>query len=196
MSAAIALLLLLGSGAKADVIETFKLSGSFKIPSPVTFSGTVVLDFTNDFASDTFKSIAITVAGRPVFNHATSSSPYFALSGEPAVVDASNSLGDTLVLMFTTPDANTFASFDKGAIAGGQVIFGGVTGFLFGPTGFVTRDPSDPPIIIDPPIIDPPDPPSAPVPELSTWTMMLIGLAGLGLAAKGRRALALRGRRA
>jgi hypothetical protein len=44
-------------------------------------------------------------------------------------------------------------------------------------------------------IVDPPDPPSVPVLELSTWTMMLVGLAGLGLAAKGRRALALLGGR-
>jgi hypothetical protein len=50
-----------------------------------------------------------------------------------------------------------------------------------------------PPPIIDqpPPIVDPPTPiTSAAVPELSTWAMMLLGLAGLGFAAKRRRALA------
>ena len=75
------------------------------------------------------------------------------------------------------------------------MIFGGLTGLLLGAIGEVTRDPSDP-VILDPPRqIDPPDPPTLAVPELSTWAMMLIGLAGLGLAAKGRRALGfLRGR--
>jgi hypothetical protein len=76
------------------------------------------------------------------------------------------------------------------------VVFGGLTGSLLGADGVITR--TSGPTIIDPPEpppIDPPDPPSVPVPELSTWAMMLVGLAGLGLAAKGRRALALLGGR-
>jgi hypothetical protein len=177
-----ALALIAASGAKADVVEMFKVSGSFTVPSTVAFSGMIDLDFTDDFTQETATSVAITVGTRPVFQ---SQSLAFALSGDPAVVNASNSRGDTLTLMFTTPDPFTFANFNHGPIAGGQVIFGGVTGFLFSPTGSVTRDPSDLPIVIDPP-----DPPSMPVPELSTWAMMLLGLAGLSLAATGRRALA------
>jgi hypothetical protein len=189
-SAAAALLLLTGS-AKAQVVpETFNLSGSFAIPSRVTFSGTIDLGFTNNFTQETVVSISINVTGRPLFK---STSLTFALSGNPVVVDASNSSGDTLVLMFNINplDPFTFDNFNEGAIAGGQVIFGGFSGFLFDPTGTVTRDP------LDSPIVGPPDPPSTPaVPELSTWTMMLVGFAGLGLAAKRRRALAFLGGRA
>jgi hypothetical protein len=193
-SALAPLLLLVGSGAKADVIETFKLAGNFTIPSTVAFTGTINLDYTDDFTQETVTSITISVGGKPVFQ---SHSLTFALSGDPAVVSASNSRGDTLSLMFTTPEPYTFAGFNKGTIVGGQAIFLSDLEFLFSPTGVVTRDPSHPAILDppDPPIIDPPDPPSVPVPELSTWTMMLVGLAGLGLAAKGRRVLAFLGRR-
>ena len=77
-------------------------------------------------------------------------------------------------------------------------------GVLLGATGKVTRDPSNPaildppPPIIDPPppVIDPPPTTPAAVPELSSWAMMLLGLAGLGLAAKRRRALGFLGRKA
>ena len=91
-------------------------------------------------------------------------------------------------MTFVTPSPGAWAGFNQEAIAGGEVIFGGVTGLLLGASGEVTRDSSDP-VILDPPPIDPPDPPPLAVPELSTWAMMLIGLAGLGLAAKGRRAI-------
>jgi hypothetical protein len=186
-SAATMVLLLMGSGAKADHAETFTLSGSFAVPSKVKFNGTIDLDFNQQFTQETVTSIDIDVGGR-IFK---SGSLTFALSGNPAVVDASNSSGDTLVLMFDTLGPFTFDNFNESTIAGGQVIFGGFSGFLFNPTGVVTRDP------LDTPIIDPPsDPPSAPVPELSTWAMMLVGLAGLGLAANGRRALAFLGGRA
>lgn len=182
-----ALLLLTGSAAKADVV--FNLSGSFTVPSRVAFSGTIDLDFTNNFTQDTVVSASINVSGRPVFK---SESLTFALSGNPAVVDASNSSGDTLVLMFNVNPLYPFTFYDfgegDGAIAGGEVIFGGFSGFLFDPAGHVT---------LDGPIIEPPsDPPTGTVPELSTWAMMLVGLAGLGLVAKGRRALALLGGRA
>jgi hypothetical protein len=182
MSAVAVLALIAASDAKADVLETFYLSGSFTIPSPVTFTGTINLDYTDDFAQETVTTIAITVSGRAVFQ---GHSLTFALSGNPAVVDASNGRGDVFALMFTTPQPGTFAGFNEGAIVGGQAIFGGLTGFLFGPTGVVTRDPSDRPILN--PIT------SVPVAELSTWAMMLLGLAGLGLAASGRRALAFLG---
>jgi hypothetical protein len=46
-------------------------------------------------------------------------------------------------------------------------------------------------------VIDPPVPvSSAAVPELSTWAMMLVGLAGLGFAARCRRRLSLLAERA
>ncbi|HSU99845.1 MAG TPA: hypothetical protein VLI91_07050, partial [Roseiarcus sp.] len=74
---------------------------------------------------------------------------------------------------------------------------------LLGATGVIARDLADPPIIpqvVDPPpITGPPDPPPttpAAVPELSTWTMMVLGLAGLALASRNRRALAFLGSRA
>ena len=192
--AAAGLLVLMGSGASADVIETFDLAGSLNtvFGSLVPFTGTINLDFTNDFTSDTVKSIQITVHGRSVFKQSPSVNLAMSAIG---VIGASNISGDVLSLTFTTPNPGTWNGFDNGSIVGGDVIFGGLTGMLLGADGVITRDPLDPPII-DPPVIDPPPPaPSAAVPELSTWTMMLVGLAGLGLAAKGRRALAfLRGR--
>jgi hypothetical protein len=97
-------------------------------------------------------------------------------------------------LLFTTSNPGAWTAFDTGEISGGELVFGGNTGMLLGATGVVTRDPSGLPIlappIIDPPSIDPPDPiVSASVPEASTWAMLLLGFAGLGLAAKGRRAI-------
>ena len=133
--------------------------------------------------------------GAPVFNESPAPQLAFARSNL-AVIDASNSIGDTLTLAFATAEAASLAGFDEGGIDGGEVIFSGLTGVLLSPIGVVTRDLSDPAILDPPPpITDPPDPPTLAVPELSTWAMMLIGLAGLGLAAKGRRALGfLRGR--
>ncbi|MGB7974405.1 MAG: hypothetical protein WCF81_08655 [Roseiarcus sp.] len=151
------------------------------------------MDFSNDFATETLKSMTITVHGRPVFT--TSPSLNLATWAKQAVIGASNSSGDVLTLTFATPNAGTWAGFNNGSISGGEVIFGGLTGLLLGATGVVTRDSLESPILAPPPIDPPPitDPPgpiaAASVPELSTWAMMLIGLAGLGLAAKGRRAL-------
>jgi hypothetical protein len=173
--------------AKADVIETFALSGSFNgvFGSPVAFAGTMDLDFSNDFTVEKGESISITVHGRPVFNQGAF--VHLAISANQGIIGASNSSGDMLSLMFATPNSGTWAGFNTGTIAGGQVIFSDLTGLLIGATGVVTRDPSDPPILA-PPINDPPPITSATVPELSTWAMMLLGLAGLGLAAKRRRA--------
>jgi hypothetical protein len=192
-SAVAALALIAASSAKADVVETFNLSGSFNsfLGPLVPFTGTVDLDFSNDFAVETLQSITICVQGRPVFNQSVSLS----VSPSVGIIGASNSAGDTLSLWFAAPQSGTWAGFDAGEVSFGDVIFGGLTGLLLGATGDVTRDLSDP-AILAPPIVDPPPVTSAAVPELSTWAMLLLGLAGLGLAAKGRRALGFLGRRA
>jgi hypothetical protein len=195
-SALAPLLLLIGSGAKADVIETFHLSGDLNtfFGAPVAFAGTINLDFTNDFADNTMKSIQITVQGHPVFNQNASVVLSASTTG---TIQAKNSVDDTLTLLFTTPRPGAWTDFNTGQFFFADLVFGGVTGSLLGADGVMTR--TSGPAIVDPPpvvIIDPPDPPSVPVPELSTWAMMLVGLAGLGLAAKGRRALALLGGRA
>jgi MYXO-CTERM domain-containing protein len=202
-----ALALIAASGAKADIVETFHLSGSFgNISGPLaSFTGTVNLDFSNNFAEETTKSIKISIQGRPVFNQSVS------LSVGPSVgiINASNSAGDTLALWFAAPQSGTWAGFNAGGVSFGEVFFGNVPGVLLGATGKVTRDLSNPailatpildppPPIIDPPppIINPPDPTTPAVPELSTWAMLLLGLAGLGLAAKRRRALGFLGGKA
>jgi hypothetical protein len=173
-----ALLLLMGSAARADVMETFNLSGSLNsLPfgSPVSFSGTIDVDFTDNFTGFTMKSLNITLDGRSVFNQALSLS----VNPSPGIIAASNSTSDTLTLWFNTPQAGTWTGFNTGQIFFGDVVFGDLTGSLFGADGVITRDPSDPAILT-----------SAAVPELSTWAMMFLGLAGLGFAARGRRALA------
>jgi hypothetical protein len=188
------------SAAKADVVETFGLSGSLNsfFGSPVAFFGTIKLDFSNDFTQESLQSISITVQGRPVFSNAPSLN--LAPWADQAVIGASNSSGDALTLMFSTPNPGAWVGFNQGAIAGGQVVYGGLTGLLLGAVGIVTRDPSDPailapplilapPPVLGPPVLDPPPITAAAAPEASTWVMMLIGLAGLGLAAKRRRAL-------
>jgi hypothetical protein len=194
ISAVAALALMAAPGAKASLVpETFHLSGSFgNISGPLaSFTGTVNLDFSNDFAEEITKSITISVQGRPsVFNRRVSLS----ISPSVGIIDASNSAGDTLELWFAAPLSGTWAGFNTGAISFGEVFFGNVPGVLLGATGKVKRDLANPaildppPPIIDPPPINDPLPTSPAVPELSTWAMMLLGLAGLGLAAKRRRA--------
>ena len=195
-SATAALLLVMGSGAKADVIETFSLSGDLNtfIGAPVAFTGSMNLDFSDDFSSYAAQSLEISVQGS-VFTL----SPSVALSTSTSgTIRASDSADDMLTLLFATPLPGAWTGFDTGQIFFGYLVFGGETETgLLGADGYITR--TSGPEIIDPPppvLIDPPPPPSVPVPELSTWTMMLVGLAGLGLAAKGRRALAFRGGRA
>jgi hypothetical protein len=182
------LALIAAPAAKAEV-WTFDVSGSFQFPED-GFTGTINVDFTNP-TNPTLKSMSITVQGLPTYNQ----SPIlnFAIPGNQAVVEAGDGgLFDVLTLTFTIPDFDTLASFNGGKIIGGLAVSGlgtGVPEVLFDATGVIALDPSEPPIP------DPPDPPPLAVPELSTWAMMLIGLAGLGLAAKGRRALGfLRGR--
>src|ERR1700733_2391558 len=138
-----ALALIAAPAAKADVIETFALSGnfnSFPFPSPVAFTGTIDVDFSNDFATETVKSIKITVNGRPVFNQSPAPQLVFATSNV-AVIDASNSIGDTLTLAFATARAASLAGFDKGGIDGGEGIFTGLNAVLLNPTGLGPRAP-------------------------------------------------------
>jgi hypothetical protein len=172
-----ALALIAAPVAKADVVNTFDLSGSYK-PTGDTFAGTIDLDFTKD----TVTSVDVTVdgfSGAYAFKQIVLST--FALSGSVAVVEVSDSPDDVLTLFFTVLTPNTFAHFDEGAIAA-EGSFGGGTGFLYYVPGLITPDSSDQ--------SDPPDPPSVPaVPEPSTWVMLLLGFVGLGLAAKGRRAI-------
>src|SRR4029077_21190269 len=167
-TAVAALALIAASSAKADVAETFNLSGNFSsfFGPLVPFTGTVELDFSNAFAVVTLTSIEINCQGRPLFNQSVS------LSDTPSVgvIGASNSAGDTLALWFAAPQSGTWAGFNAGEVSFGDVIFGGLTGLLLGATGEVTRDLSNP-AILAPPTIDPPpvtDPPTLAVPELST----------------------------
>jgi hypothetical protein len=192
-SAVAALALIAAPAAKAadmDDIETFTLSGSLGGPpfggSPVSFHGTFDLDFGvkfANFADPSLESVDINVNGRSVFKQGVFVSLGF--------ISASNSSHDMLSLWFTTPPPGTWAGFNAnaGEFSFGDVVFGGLTGSIFGADGVITRT-SGPTILAPPPPIT-----SAAVPELSTWAMMLLGLAGLGLAAKGRRALGFLGRR-
>jgi MYXO-CTERM domain-containing protein len=202
-SAVAALALIAAPGAKADVRETFNLSGNFftLFGSLVPFSGTIDLDFTNDFTSYTASgNIMLMLPGHSVFDQALS----LTVSPSLGTITGSNSVHDTLALWFAAPESGTWAGFNAGDVSFGDVTFGAASGFLFNATGEVTRDLSNPaildppPPIIDPPppITGPPDPPTLAVPELSTWAMLLLGLAGLGLAAKRRRALGFLGGKA
>ena len=194
LGAAAALALIATPGAKANVIETFHLSGHVgtTFGSKLAFAGTMELDFSDDFTSYTPESLEIRVGGRSLFTKISS----VAFGAGVGSLYASNSTRDTLALTF---DANTWIGFDQARIVNGQLVFGTLNEFLFGASGTVSRDLSDPPIIDPPPppVIDPPVPvSSAAVPELSTWAMMLVGLAGLGFAARRRRRLSLLAERA
>jgi PEP-CTERM motif len=174
-SAIAALAMIAASVAEADVVRTFDLSGRFQVPA-LTFTGTMNLDLT----SDTAESVDITVNGLPVYNQ--SPSLRFATFTAEAVVDVFDSSGEMLTLDFAIPKLGTLAGFNGGAIVGGLALFASGTeipGFLFNPTGLITRDPADPPDPVT----------AASVPEPSTWVMMLLGFAGLGAAACGRRAI-------
>jgi hypothetical protein len=192
LGAAAALALIATPGAKANVIETFHLSGHVgtTFGSKLAFTGTMELDFSDDFTSYTPESLEIRVGGRSLFTKISS----VAFGAGVGSLYASNSTRDTLALTF---DADSWIGFDQATIVNGQLVFGTLNEFLFGASGTVSRV-SGPPIIDPPPpVIDPPVPvSSAAVPELSTWAMMLIGLAGLGFAARRRRRLSLPGEQA
>jgi hypothetical protein len=192
LGAAAALALIATPGAKANVIETFHLSGHVgtTFGSKLAFAGTMELDFSDDFTSYTPESLEIRVGGRSLFTTISS----VAFGAGVGSLYASNSTRDTLALTF---DADSWIGFDQATIVNGQLVFGTLNQFLFGASGTVSRV-SGPPIIDPPPpVIDPPVPvSSAAVPELSTWAMMLIGLAGLGFAARRRGRLGLPGERA
>jgi MYXO-CTERM domain-containing protein len=166
------------SSANADVVEMFKLKGTVgtMFGSTATFNGMLGLDFSDDFSSYQVGSLSLSVGGRPVFNKVSS----IGLGGLTGSIHASNSAHDLLTLTFGLKSSGSWDDFEVGGVTGGQLVFGTLNGVLLGAGGTVTR--------ISGPAIDPPVPvASATVPELSTWAMMLLGLAGLGLAAKRRR---------
>ncbi len=153
------------------------------------------LDFSDDFTSYAAQSLEISVEGESVFTLDPSVVLGASTTGTIRVSDSAN---DMLTLLFNTPSPGAWTGFNTGQIFFGDVVFGGLTGSMLGADGVITRTSGA--AIVDPPpvvVIDPPPPtPTVAVPELSTWTMMLVGLAGLGLMAKGRRALAFLGGRA
>ena len=121
-TAVAALALIAAPGAKADIVETFNLSGNFfSFFGPlVPFTGTVNLDFTDNFASYTASgNINLTLPGHTVFDQA------FSLTVSPSLgtISASNSAHDTLVLWFAAPQSGTWAGFDAGEVSFGDVIF-------------------------------------------------------------------------
>jgi hypothetical protein len=171
--------LIAAPGAKAGVPEQFTLIGNlntlYGVPSLyIPFTGTMDLDFSSNFDSYQYGTLYIHVNGRSPFTTVTSVTP--------GSIEASNGAGDRLTLLFDTFQLGTWDEFNTGKIFFGDVIFGGNTGSLFGAEAVITRDLADQAIDLTVPIT------SAAVPELSTWAMMLVGLAGLGLAAKRRRA--------
>ena len=145
------------------------------------------------------KSLEIKVQGRSFFTQLSS----VGLGTSVGSIHATNSAKDLLTLTFTIPNPDTWDGFNQGTITGGQLVFGALDGFFLGANGVISRDPTDaaivtadPPPVIDPPPHVPDPPPTVAVPELSTWAMMLLGLAGLGLAAKRRRAIGFLGGKA
>jgi hypothetical protein len=92
------------ASANADVPETFNLTGSFgTISGPLAaFSGTVSLDFSGDFATETLTSITISVQGS-AFNQ----SIYLSISPSVGFIEASDGSGDTLELWFAGPQSGT-----------------------------------------------------------------------------------------
>ena len=157
-SAVAALALIAAPGAKAAVVvsETLNLMGDFgNFLGPLTpFTGTVDLDFGNNFTTETLKSISISVKGHAdVFNQSVSLS----LLPSVGIIGASDSAGDTLELSFAAPASGTWVGFVEGDVSFGDAAFSGAS-VLLGATGSVTRvgPPILPPPII---IIDPPPPP-------------------------------------
>ena len=163
-----AALLALAPAAKADTIDVFDVSGTLA-SSPSSFSGTLDIDVTKG----TIKSADIKVAGYPKLTDIVGSGPE--RSGPYYTLDVENSDFDTLSLLFSTrPTAKSLVGFTGGQIAattGSNLILPGgdlrITVDVKG--GRITRDP-----------------PVAPLP--SSWSLMLIGVAGFGLlASRGKR---------
>jgi hypothetical protein len=149
-----ALTLFAVTGAKADVVKTFKIAATFADSFPGTLSGTVDLDLTNDTAT----SADLVVTGFPRFNrHPRLDLFPFDAS---AILSVSDNVDaeDSLDFDFTIPTPGTLTGFQ-----GGMIFNGGAateSGIFAGPfTGSIT-----------------------PVPEPATWALMLLGFLGLGAA--------------
>jgi PEP-CTERM motif-containing protein len=157
------------SGAQAAVVK-FDVFGQFASPSLISFSGTLSLDL------DTNKAVSadVTVPGFAEFNDV--SGPTFL--GTKATLFVSNGSGSgsqILDLVFAVPTPFSFAGFNGGPLTGGE-------------QGTGIRQSG---IHIEPIVTDLVSGSITPVPEPTTWAMILLGFVGLGLAAKGRRALVL-----
>jgi PEP-CTERM motif len=153
-----------GSSSRADTITMFNVSGtavnqSFVPVSPscgaratCPFSGTLDVNVTNGRVP----GIDITFPGLDPFD-----SVFLSGMNPGAIVQATNapSLGQVLILTFT----GSLVGFTGGTITGQAVTTSdlGVTLFVVNPGGSISI---------------------TPVPEPSTWAMMLLGFAGLGYA--------------
>jgi PEP-CTERM motif len=170
--------LLAGFGAaQADVIVLF--SGTGKFTDGVTLAGTMNVDVS---AGCVVGSAGCTGGGAsaPTFTVSAYPAETFILGANPGFV-APNTVelplvshpfccGDlSMQILFTTPDAADIVGYDGGPITGGQVVadcgVNGVCDLHSGLTGSFTSA-------------------SSAVPEPSTWAMMLVGFAGLGLLAR------------
>jgi hypothetical protein len=164
---AMALGVFAASGANADA-EMFTLEGLF---NEGAFFGTMDLDL----STDTVTSIDIAVTGFPDFTEAGAGPPaiMFLDDADTAILSLFDNIGDFLDLEFTIPNRNTLAGFDGGEIFAGELTPARpAVSIPFGFGGIIA-----------------PASTLAPMPEPTTWSMMLVGLAGLGLAAKRRRAM-------
>ena len=104
---------LISGVAKADTITTFDISGVFDFSSsgPGTFGGTLAVDVTNG----TLSSVDITFPGLADFNNVTQSHSF---NGGWQFVAANSTLGELLILNFTTTMPNSLVGFSSGTITG------------------------------------------------------------------------------
>ncbi|HWY81321.1 MAG TPA: PEP-CTERM sorting domain-containing protein [Roseiarcus sp.] len=161
-----ALALFAASAAKADVATRFDVSGTFAdvtppTSSPVTLAGTMDVDVANGAVT----AIDLVVTGFPSTGQVLATfDRIISLSFDDAdngvSLESSNGEAEPLVVDFLAPAVGTLVRFDGSAIVGGSVGLG-LNEQLAGLTGSITP---------------------APVPEPSTWAMMLLGFVGLAFA--------------